>query len=63
MRTANSPEDDIPQMFQESLEDDIKKIYGQFKSGKKLVMRNSDNIASYIKATHCHICEGKFRKG
>ena len=32
MRTANSSEDDIPQMFQESLEEDIKKIYNQFKS-------------------------------
>ena len=58
MRTANSPEDDIPQMFQESLEEDIKKIYDQFKSEKKLVMKNSDH-RNHRKATHCHICEGE----
>ena len=57
-RTANSPEDDIPQMFQESLEEDIKKIYDQFKSEKKLKMTIIDNM-HYRKATHCHICEGK----
>ena len=58
MRTANSPEDDIPQMFQESLEEDIKKIYDQFKSERKLVMKNSDH-RKHGKATHCHICEGE----
>ena len=58
MRTANSSEDDIPQMFQESLEDDIKKIYNQFKSEKNLIMKNSDH-RKHRKATHYHICEGE----
>ena len=58
MHTANSSEDDIPQMFQESLEEDIKEIYNQFKSEKSLIMRMSDH-SKHNNATHCHICEGE----
>ena len=54
--TAESPDDDIPQLFIESLEKDIKEIYNKFKKPKKMVMTPDDEI-NYEKATHCHICE------
>ena len=54
--TAESPDDNIPQLFIESLEKDIKEIYNKFKIPKKMVMTPEDEI-NYEKATHCHICE------
>ena len=54
--TAESPDDDIPQLFIESLEKDIKEIYNRFKKPKKIVMTWDDKI-DYHNATHCHICE------
>ena len=54
--TAKSPDEDIPQLFIESLEKDIKEIYNKFKKPKKMVMTQEDKI-NYEKATHCHICE------
>ena len=54
--TAKSPDDDIPQLFIESLEKDIKEIYNKFKKPKKMVMTREDRM-TYKKATHCHICE------
>ena len=54
--TAKSPDEDIPQLFIESLEKDIKYIYNRFKIPKKMVMTPEDEI-NYEKATHCHICE------
>ena len=54
--TAESPNDDVPQLFIESLEKDIKEIYNKFKEPKKIVMTREDKI-NYKKATHCHICE------
>ena len=54
--TAESPDEDIPQLFVESLEKDIKEIYNRFKIPKKMVMTKEDKI-DYEKATHCHICE------
>ena len=59
--TAESPDDNIPQLFIESLESDIKEIYNKFKKPKKMVMTPEDEI-DYEKATHCHICEGKLKK-
>ncbi|XP_048581405.1 uncharacterized protein LOC125561322 [Nematostella vectensis] len=56
--TAESPDEDIPQLFVESLESDIKKIYDKFRFPKKVKMTPKDKIA-YNDATHCHICEGK----
>ena len=61
MRTANSSEEDIPKMFQESLEADIKEIYNQFKFKKSPRMSMSDE-RKYEDATHCHICEGELGK-
>ena len=59
--TAESPDDNIPRLFIESLESDIKEIYNKFKISKKMVMTPEDEI-DYEKATHCHICEGKLKK-
>ena len=54
--TAESPNDNVPQLFIESLEKDIKEIYNRFKIPKKMVMTWDDKI-DYHNATHCHICE------
>ena len=54
--TAESPNDNVPQLFIESLESDIKEIYNRFKIPKKMVMTEKDKI-DYKKATICHICE------
>ena len=54
--TAESPDDNVPQLFIESLEKDIKEIYNKFKKPKKIVMTWDDKI-DYHNATHCHICE------
>ena len=54
--TAESLDDDVPRLFVESLEKDIKEIYNKFKKPKKMVMTKKDKI-DYYNATHCHICE------
>ena len=58
--TAESPDDNIPRLFIESLEKDIKEIYNKFKKPKKMVMTREDRI-NYKKATHCHICEKEIK--
>ena len=59
--TAESPDDNIPGLFIESLESDIKEIYNKFKKPKKMVMTREDRM-TYKKATHCHICEEEIDK-
>ena len=59
--TAESPNDNVPRLFIESLEEDIKEIYNKFKIPKKMVMTPEDKI-NYEKATICHICEGGISK-
>ena len=59
--TAESPDDNIPRLFIESLESDIKEIYNKFKIPKKMVMTREDRM-TYKKATHCHICEEEIDK-
>ena len=54
--TAESPNDNVSQLFIESLEKDIKDIYNRFKKPRKMVMTIDDQI-DYNNATHCHICE------
>ena len=57
--TADSPYDnEVSQLFVESLESDIKDIYNRFKFTKEMEMTKEDEI-EYIMATHCHICEGE----
>ena len=58
--TAKSPDEDIPQLFVESLEKDIKEIYNRFKIPKKMVMTQKDKI-DFRRATHCHICEEELK--
>ena len=53
--TAQSPEEDIQQMFVENLESDIKKIYNKLKFHKKVKMSKKDQVTPN-NATHCHIC-------
>ncbi|EDO48021.1 predicted protein [Nematostella vectensis] len=58
--TAESPDEDIPQMFVDSLESDIKDIYNKFKFPKKVKMTLRDRT-DYKNATHCHIyCSRQF---
>ena len=59
--TAESPDEDIPLLFIESLEEDIKEIYNKFKKPKKMVMTKEDKI-NYKKANICHICESGIPK-
>ena len=59
--TAESPDEDIPQLFIESLEKDIKEIYNRFKKPKKMVMTQEDKI-DFRRATICHICEEEIDK-
>ena len=56
--TAQSSEEDIPQMFVENLESDIKKIYHKFRFPKKVKMSKKDEII-YKNATNCHMCQGE----
>ena len=58
--TAESTDEDIPQLFVESLEKDIKEIYNRFKKPKKMVMTQEDKI-DFRRATHCHICEEELK--
>ena len=57
--TAESPDDDIPQIFVNNLEQDIKKIYNKTKYHKKVEDMSEMDKKEYENATHCHICEEK----
>jgi len=59
--TIKKPDENIPQMFVENLECDIKEIYNQFKFPQKLRMTMKDK-EDYENATHCHICESELGK-
>ena len=56
--TAKSPNDNVSQLFVESLESDIKDIYNRFKLPKEMVMTKEDEI-EYMNSNICHICEGE----
>ena len=57
--TAESEDDDIPQIFVDNLEQDIKKIYNNTKYHKKAEAMSEMDKKEYENATHCHICEEK----
>src|SRR5258708_6082285 len=57
--TAKSDDDDVAQIFMNTLEENIKQIYNKFKFVKKMIFKKLDNEI-YNKATKCHICDGKF---
>ena len=55
--TAENEDDDVAQIFVDTLEQDIKNIYQQFKFEKPMVFGPKEK-AVYDAATTCHICEG-----
>jgi len=59
--TAESENDDVAKIFVNSLEEDIKQIYMQFKFKKKMIFTKDDE-KSFNAATICHICEKDFSK-
>ena len=64
--TVESPDDDIPQIFVDKLEKDIREIYDKIKFNKlkyhKKVKKTEQDENNYENATHCHICEGELRE-
>src|SRR5271157_5394427 len=57
--TAKSEDDDVAQIFVDKLEDDIKRIYNQFKFPNKMIFTKVD-VKMYNDSTMCHICGGEF---
>src|SRR6218665_1378313 len=55
--TAERDEDDVAQKFIDSLEEDVKQIYNQFKFPKKMIFNEAD-MKEFNTATICHICGG-----
>src|SRR5271157_3498339 len=60
--TAKSENDDVAQIFVDTLQDNIKQIYNQFKFPKKMIFTKVD-AEKYSNATTCHICECEFSEG
>ena len=60
--TAESEDDDVAQIFVDTLEENIKQIYKQFKFPKKMIFTKAD-AKMYSEATTCHICDGEFSEG
>jgi Recombination endonuclease VII len=61
--TAENEDDDVAQIFVDTLEQNIRDIYQQFKFAKIMVF-TKDNKVQYSSATTCHICEeelGEYR--
>jgi hypothetical protein len=58
--TAENETDDVAQIFVDTLERDIKKIYQQFKFEEDMVFGLKDK-ALYDAATTCHICEEEIK--
>jgi hypothetical protein len=53
--TAEKEDDDVAQLFVDTLEQNIKDIYHKFKFPKKMKFTKNDE-ARYDSATTCHIC-------
>src|SRR5688572_8188977 len=56
--TAENDDDDVAQIFIDTLIDDIKDIYKRFKFPKEMIFEKEDKEL-YDSATVCHICEGE----
>ena len=54
--TAVSKDDDVAQIFVDTLEENIKRIYKKFKFPKEMLYTDEDEEI-YIASTICHICE------
>ena len=61
MFTAEDKDDDVAQMFVDSLEEKIREKYNRFKRLKDMIF-TKDDVKSYNAATTCHICGGKLGK-
>src|SRR6218665_18144 len=53
--TAERDDDDVAQKFIDSLEEDVKQIYNQFKFPNKMIFNEAD-MKEFNTATICHIC-------
>jgi hypothetical protein len=53
-----SEDDDVAQLFVNMLEEDIKKIYNQFKFKKDMIFYKKDE-KEFRESTKCHICDGE----
>ena len=56
--TAENVDHDVAQIFVDTLEQNIKDIYQQFKFAKNMLF-TKDNKVQYSSATTCHICDGE----
>ena len=56
--TKKSDEDDVSQIFVNSIEETVKKLYNKLKFPEKIMYRKEDK-ENYEKSTHCYICEGE----
>jgi hypothetical protein len=54
--TAESEDDDVAQIFFDTLENNIKEIYNKFKFPKRMIF-TADDKKKFEDATVCHICE------
>ncbi|XP_065682280.1 uncharacterized protein LOC136095509 [Hydra vulgaris] len=60
--TAESEDDDVAQIFVDSLEADIKKIYNKCLKFPKNMIFTPEDKNSFNNAKVCHICERKLKK-
>ena len=51
-------DDDVAQIFVNSLEETVKKIYNKFKFPKKIIYRKEDK-ENFEKSTHCYVGKGE----
>ena len=58
MFTAENEDDDVAQIFIDTLIENIKDIYKRFKFPKRMIFGKKDKEL-YDSATVCHICEGE----
>ena len=54
--TKESEEDDVAQIFVNTLEENIRKIYQKFRFQKKMIFGPEDQKVCE-KSTHCHVCK------
>ena len=59
--TAKHENDDVAQIFIESLEVDIKEIYERFKLPEDMILTEDDE-EMFDEATTCHICDEELEK-
>ena len=58
--TAENEDDDVAQIFVDTLEQNIRDIYQQFKFAKNMVL-TKENKVQYSSATTCHICDNNHK--